>query len=182
MVSAKHIHQLREPGCWAILADKKDFEVGNSFIKRSLRRHEWQIIPGDPSITVVPPTTLPQRFANDTAVLKYLAEKAPSIPLPPFQCVFEDDGGVYHATGRVEGVSTNELSQEDKLVVTQELLQHVATLRSLRSDTPGVSGETLLCPPMRITSRAWHLNYCWRPRGRSDRDELVFLPQRPWPA
>lgn len=44
-----------------------------------------------------------------------------------------------------------------------ELEQHVATLRSLPSDTPGVPGETLLCPPQRITSRQWELNSCWRP-------------------
>ncbi|KAK0706345.1 hypothetical protein B0T26DRAFT_755856 [Lasiosphaeria miniovina] len=108
---------------------------------------------------MVPPTTLPQRFANDAAVLKYLAEKAPSIPpLPsPFQCFFEDDDAIYHATGRVEGVSMNELSQKDKPVVTQELLQHVATLRSQRSDTPGVPGETLLYPPMRTTMEMLHL-------------------------
>jgi hypothetical protein len=40
----------------------------------------------------------------------------------------------------------SELTGEQKHVVTKELLQHVATLQSLRSDTPGVPGESLLCP------------------------------------
>jgi DNA-directed RNA polymerase subunit N (RpoN/RPB10) len=70
-----------------------------------------------------------------------------------------------------------ELSEEQKLVVTKELLEHVATLRALRSDTPGVPGETLLCPPMRITSDRWNINSCWRPNNKrgSDKEEEEYV-------
>jgi hypothetical protein len=76
------------------------------------------------------------------------------------------------------------LSEEDKKVVIQELLQHVATLKSLRSDTPGVPGgvreeaggeaaPSLLCAPERISNLHWKPNSCWRPRG-SVRGDFVF--------
>lgn len=64
------------------------------------------------------------------------------------------------------------LSEEDKRVVTEELLQHVATLKSLRSDTPGVPGphedgdlaQSLLCAPERVANVHWKPTTCWRPR------------------
>lgn len=73
------------------------------------------------------------RWKNDAAILQYLAART-NTPLPRLQCVFEDDGAFYHCTELVEGVSM------DKRVVTKELLQYIATLKSLRSDTPGVPG------------------------------------------
>jgi hypothetical protein len=58
-------------------------------------------------------------------------------------------------------------------VVTEELLQHVATLKSLRSDTPGVPGahevgdlsQSLLCAPYRVANAHWKPTTCWRPRS-----------------
>ncbi|KAI0429904.1 hypothetical protein F5Y09DRAFT_309098 [Xylaria sp. FL1042] len=163
MVRNKELNDCREPGCWAVLADKKYYHVGISCIKRTLRSHEWQsTIDGT---LAIPPTTYPQRWKTDAAILVYLREKT-NVPLPRLQSVFEDDGAFYHSTEYVDGVIMSELTEEKKQVVTKELLQHVATLQSLRSDTPGVPGESLLCPPQRVTSGQWKVNSCWRPREK----------------
>jgi len=161
MVNNKDLNDSREPGCWAVLADRKYYHVGNLCIKRTLRRHEWQsAING---ALAVPPTAIPQRWKTDAAILQYLS-KTTNIPLPRFQCIFEDDGAFYHCTEYVPGVSMKKLSEDEKRVVMEELQQHVETLRSLRSDTPGVPGESLMCPPQRITSNQWKADSCWQPR------------------
>ena len=160
MVSNQELNANREPGCWAVLADKKYFQVGNSFIKRTLRRHEWQSYKDR---LIVPPATYPQRWKNDAAMLRYLGEKT-NIPIPRLQCVYEDDGAFYHCTEYVEGVTMTELNEEEKQVVMKELSQHLLTLQSLRSDFPGVPGESLLCPPLRVTGNIWKVHSCWRPR------------------
>ncbi|KAK3939932.1 hypothetical protein QBC46DRAFT_436456 [Diplogelasinospora grovesii] len=157
MVTNKELNDRREPGCWAVLADKKYFQVGNSCIKRTLRPHEWQSASN--GSLVIPPTSYPQRWETDAAILQYLREKT-NIPLPRLQCTFEDDGAFYHCTEYVQGV------------VTEELLQHVATLRSLRSDTPGVPGKELMCPPQRVTRNCWKTDSCWRPR--KEKGDYVF--------
>ena len=57
MVRNKELNDCREPGCWAVLADKKYYHVGISCIKRTLRSHEWQsTIDGT---LAIPPTTYP---------------------------------------------------------------------------------------------------------------------------
>lgn len=58
-----------------------------------------------------------------------------------------------------------ELEQKDKEVVMKEVEQHVATLRTLRSEFPGVPGESLLCPPQRVANNQWKINSCWRPKA-----------------
>lgn len=172
MVKSKDINDNREPGCWAVLADRKYYQVGKSCIKRTLRPHEWFTV-GD-GITVVPPTTFPQRWRTDAAIVQYLGDKT-AIPLAPVQCLFEDDGAFYHCTEYVPGVNMAELSDDDKRVVEVELLNHLATLRSLRSDTPGVPGEQLLCPPLRVHRQSWKQNSCWRPRKQIiNKEAYVF--------
>ncbi|KAK3307142.1 uncharacterized protein B0T15DRAFT_529352 [Chaetomium strumarium] len=175
LVTNQELNEHREPGCLAVLTDRKYLHVGNSCIKRTLRRHEWI------SSRVSPPSTFPQRWKNDAAILQYLATHT-NIPVPRLQCVFEDDGAFYHCTELVEGVTMDSLSEGDKKVVIQELLQHVTTLKSLRSDTPGVPGvreaggkaaPSLLCAPERISNLHWKPNSCWQPRG-SVRGDFVF--------
>lgn len=161
MVTNKELNSHREPGCLAVLADKKYFHVGNLFIKRTLRRHEWQTASN--GAVVVPPATYPQRWKTDAAILRYLHEKT-DIPLPRLQCTYEDDGAFHHCTGYVEGVSMTALGEDEKRTVMKELSRHLATLQSLRSDTPHVPGELLLCPPQRVTGSQWKVNSCWRPR------------------
>lgn len=130
-------------------------------MKRTLRRHEWQSV--SEGTIIIPATTYPQRWKNDAAILRFLRNKT-NIPLPPAECTFEDDGAFYLQTQHVQGVNMNELTQEEKEIVMQELGQHIATLKSLRSDTPGVPGESLLCPPQRVTGGRWKCNSCWKPR------------------
>ena len=65
-----------------------------------------------------------------------------------------------------------QLGSEEKQVVTKELLQHVATLRSLPSDTPGVPGESLMCPPQRVTRNQLKADSCWQPR--QEKGDYVF--------
>ena len=161
MVTNKELNDRREPGCEVILADKKYFHIGQWFMKRTLRKHEWQSISG--AKVIVPSTTYPQRWRNDAAILRFL-RKETDIPLSPAECTFEDDGAFCLQTQYVQGVSMRELAESEKETVMEELQQHVATLRSLRSDTPGVPDEPLLCPPQRVTSRQWKTNSCWRPR------------------
>lgn len=160
------LNEHKELGCVAVLSDRKYFRVGNSCIKRTLRRHEWSF--GH----VSPPSTFSQRWKNDAAILQYLTAHT-DIPLPRLQCVFEDDGAFYHCTEFVEGVSMKELCEADKTVVKKELQQHIATLRSLRSNVPGVpslheaSGlaQSLLCAPERVSNIWWKPTICWRPRA-----------------
>ncbi|KAH6626640.1 hypothetical protein B0J18DRAFT_443987 [Chaetomium sp. MPI-SDFR-AT-0129] len=133
----------REPDCTGVTIDKKYYEVGNSFIKRTLRQHEWITAPN-----WTPSTCLPQRWKTDAAILVYLREKT-NIPLPRLQHTFEDDGAFYFSTELVPGVSMSQLTEEQKQVVMKELLEYVATLKSLRSGTPGVPGLPLLCAPNR---------------------------------
>ena len=64
-----------------------------------------------------------------------------------------------------------DLSEGDKLVVMKELSVHMATLRSLKSKTPGVPGESLLCPPQRVSSHQWKADSCWKPRVSNDDEE-----------
>lgn len=115
-----------------------------------------------------PSACLPQRWKTDAAILAYLQANT-NIPLPRFQHVFEDDGAFYFSTELVPGVSMSQLTEEQKRLVTArlvtaELLEHVATLKSLRSDTPGVPGQTLLCAPNRVHSQFWKHHTCWRPK------------------
>lgn len=169
MVTNQELNDRREPGCLAVLADKKYFHVGNFFMKRTLRQHEWQAVAQD--IVIVPATSYPQRWKTDAAILRYL-RKETDIPLPPTECTFEDDGAFYFQSQFVDGISMKELEPKEKEVVIKEVERHVATLQALRSEFPGVPGESLLFPPQRVTRNRWKLNSCWRPK--QEKGDYVF--------
>ncbi|KJR87267.1 uncharacterized protein SPSK_01927 [Sporothrix schenckii 1099-18] len=170
MVSHQDMNKHREPECTGITQDKKYFEIGSSFVKRTLRRHEWI----ENTIGWKPPANLPQRWTTDGAVLQYLQEHAPSIPVPRFRHTMEDDGAFYFCTEFVPGISMVHFTPEQKDVVTKELMVHLATLKSLRSDTPGVPGQTLLCPPLRMHRDFWKSHTCWRPKADLPKGDYVF--------
>ncbi|KAJ0159804.1 hypothetical protein CTA2_9087 [Colletotrichum tanaceti] len=169
MVSTQDLNKHRKAGCTRVTTDKKYYEVGTAFIKRTLRKHEW------PTTTTdwMPSTCLPQRWTTDAAILTYL-QRETDIPLPRLQYTFEDDGAFYFSTELVPGVSMSRLAEEQKQVVTKELLKHIAKLKSLRSDTPGVPGQPLLCAPNRVHSRFWKHHSCWRPRPGMEKGNYVF--------
>lgn len=135
------LHENREPGCFGVLPDRKYYQVDNLFIKRTLRKPEWTELRSGRVVT--PSAALPQRFRTDVAVQRYLREHT-NIPLPAFASTFGDDGAMYLVMESVEGVSMNELPEKDRKIVEQELQKHLKTLKSLRSDAPGVPGEQLM--------------------------------------
>jgi hypothetical protein len=116
-----------------VCADRKFYRVGNLFIKRTMRRHEWGKL--SHNWTVTPSASIPQRYRNDVAIQQYLRERT-NIPLPAFTQTFEDDGAMYLVSQLVEGVGMNELPEEDRRVVQKELQQHIETVKSLRPIPP----------------------------------------------
>lgn len=171
MPTNQELNDRKPVGCDAVLFDRMYWRVGNSCLKRTLRRHEWQTTPrGD---LFIPPTTFSQRWKTDAAVLQYLSDKT-DIPLPRLQCVFEDDGAFYHLTEYVPGVAMSTLSESDKQPVKKELLEYIKCMQSLRAETPGVPGEELLCPPFRVNTGKWKVNSCWKPRPDLPKGDYVF--------
>ncbi|KAK4135082.1 hypothetical protein BT67DRAFT_441514 [Trichocladium antarcticum] len=81
----------------------------------------------------------PQRYQNDVAIQQYLRERT-NIPLPAFTQAFEDDGAMYLVSQFVEGIGMGELPKEDQQLVQKELHRHIETLKSLRSNSPGLPG------------------------------------------
>ncbi len=170
LASPLFLHENREAGCVVVSGDRKFYLFGKLFIKRTLRKHEWgKHSNGKQTWTAVPSASMPQRYRNDVAIQEYLRQRT-NIPLPAFTQTFEDDGATYLVSQRIEGAGMYELSLEDRKVAQKELDQYIATLKSLRSETPGVPGvsnpddQLLVAPPRLFHSR---LNYhtCWRPRS-----------------
>lgn len=91
MVPPLFLHEHREAGCFSVLPDRKFYRVGNLFIKRTMRRHEWQKM--SRTWVVTPSVSIPQRYRNDVAIQQYLRERT-NIPLPAFAQTFEDDGAM----------------------------------------------------------------------------------------
>lgn len=60
------LHRNREPGCWAVLADRKFYFLDDLIIKHTLRRAEWSEL-GE-GYVIKPCAALPQRFRIDVAV------------------------------------------------------------------------------------------------------------------
>ncbi|KAL2756923.1 hypothetical protein ACRALDRAFT_2101756 [Sodiomyces alcalophilus JCM 7366] len=164
------LHDIREPGCRAVFFDRKLFAVENVFMKRTMRRHEWSDL--DDEDKLPPSAAMPQRFRTDVAVQKYLRQKT-DIPLPAFALVIEDDGAMHLIMEFVEGKPMDELPEADQKVVEMELQQHIKTLKSLRSDTPGVPGEPLMTAPQRVCDFGWKYHSAWRPRS-DVRGDFVF--------
>ncbi|CAK7215167.1 37S ribosomal protein S22 [Sporothrix bragantina] len=140
MVTTADLNRHAEECCTGVTQDKKYFEAGNAFIKRTLRH----------------------------------------IPLPRLLFAYEDDGVFTFGTELVPGVSMKSLTDDQKAVVALELKQHIATLKALRSDTPGVpglAGQKLLCAPNRVHTGFWKSHSCWRPKlsqpclSNKDKDE-----------
>lgn len=155
------LHRLQEPGVWGVFAGRKIYHLPKLFFKRTLRRHEWTDL-GD-AFLVQPTATMPQRHRTDVAVQAYLREHT-TTPLPTMTTCFEDDAAMCLAMEFLPGVQMDELPEADRQIVAAELSHHLVTLKSLRSPTPDVPGESLLIAPQRVTTYHWHYHSCWRPR------------------
>ncbi|KAI8625660.1 hypothetical protein F5Y19DRAFT_262580 [Xylariaceae sp. FL1651] len=68
----------------------------------------------------------------------------------------------------------NDLGEEEKSVVQNELLQYTSTLRTLRSDLPGVPGESLMCPLLLTTSNKWKVNSGCKLRTNTTEGSYMF--------
>ncbi|KAB8356609.1 hypothetical protein FH972_024191 [Carpinus fangiana] len=134
-----------EKDCFAITAERKYYETGGCFIKRSLRRREWQLTLRG---TIHMPKQGEDRIKNEAAALRYVAQHT-NIPVPRLHCCFEDDEAVYLITEYVEGVAMVELDEDKKEIVKQELRGHLETLQGLRSDRVGGAEGGPLVPPYR---------------------------------
>lgn len=126
------MNQKKEPGCFAVTAEKKYFHIGNTFIKRSLRPSEWQKHNG----YHYAPLFVLERILNEGACIKYLSENT-NIPLPKLHACFEDDSAAYLIMEYVEGVGMNELDEAQRKIVEVELETHIKTLKALKSNKWG---------------------------------------------
>jgi len=128
------LNDRREEGCISITSDRKYYHVGQTFIKRSLRPSEWQTNPLNGALHV--PRQARERALNEAAVMAYIAQTT-NIPIPKLHCSFEDDGAVYLVMEHIEGITMNQLDNDQRTVVEQELNLHCEALHNLRSKAMG---------------------------------------------
>ena len=139
------LNQKKEDGCLAISPERKYYHVGESFVKRSLRPHEWQVsLHG----TIHVPRLSRERVLNEAASLKLIREQT-DIPVPTVHACFEDDDAVYLVMEYVQGEDMASLTEEQKATVKQELERHLETLRTIVSDRIG-GPSNLVVPPYRV--------------------------------
>ncbi len=133
-VTNQMLNARREPHCSAITPERKYYEVDGSFVKRSLRPHEWQhsLVRGMLYI----PRRGTERLLNEAAALRHVAAHT-DVPVPTLRAAFQDDEAVYIVTDYVNGVTMAELAVEERAKVAVEVERHLETLRSLTSDTWG---------------------------------------------
>ncbi|OAR00845.1 hypothetical protein LLEC1_04738 [Akanthomyces lecanii] len=153
----------REKDCTDIIIERKYFRVDGSFVKRSLRPHEWQ----HSSLCI--PRLGNERLLNEAAALRFIAKNI-DIPVPKLYVCFEDDGAAYLIMEYVDGVLMADLEVEKRKTVKTELEVHVATLRKLQSNLwGGPSG--LVVPPYRLLKHPVRVQWAMKPREVKD---LVF--------
>ena len=157
----------KEKDCFAVTAERKYYNIGKSFIKRSLRPREWQVSQFLGTIHV--PRQNNERLLNEAAAMQFVSEHT-RIPVPVLHCAFTDDNAVYLVMEYVEGVNMADLTEDEKHVVKQELAKHLESLHNLRSCTlGGVSGLTI--PPFRVLDKTFRDDWDLRP---SETEEYVF--------
>ena len=165
-VTNRMLNNRRESNCIGVTAERKYYHIGNTFVKRSLRTTEWQLNPVRGIVHV--PWQGHERISNEAAVMQFIANNT-NIPIPKLHCSFEDDGAVYIIMEYVEGVTMDQLTNEQRKVVEQELDTHIETLHNLHSPTIG-GPSGLVVPPYRValqSPRDWELK-------SSSSDRFVF--------
>ena len=165
-VTNRMLNRKKEDGCIAITAERKYYHVGETFVKRSLRPHEWQVsLQG----TIHVPRLGRERILNEAASLRFIREHT-AIPVPTVHACFEDDEAVYLVTEYVQGEDMASLNEEQKGTVMKELERHLDTLRTLVSEKIG-GPSGLVVPPYRVTKAS--LRDDWNLRS-SEESEYVF--------
>ncbi|KAG8630446.1 hypothetical protein KVT40_002065 [Elsinoe batatas] len=134
----------QEDGCFAITAERKYYHKDNTFIKRSLRPHEY--ITGHAGLHK--PRLGIESLRNEAACLQLVGTET-DVPVPLVLCDFEDDNAYYLVTEYIAGVGMNELTEDQKAVVKHELLRHIDSLHKLKSARLG-GPSGLVIPPYRV--------------------------------
>jgi len=117
-------------------------KVGHTWVERSLRSAEWQINPFSGALVV--PRFGRERAFNEAASMMFIAEHT-NIPVPKLHCRFEDDEAVYLVMEYVEGVCMNELEEEKRKIVEEELQVHSAAMKTLKSKFWGGPSGIVRC-------------------------------------
>jgi hypothetical protein len=112
-----------------------------------------------------------ERLLNEAEALQFVRQHT-DISVPAVNCHFEDDGAYYLISEYIEGVSMSELSEEQKVVVRQELEIHRAKLKTLKSRRLG-GPSGLVIPPYRVLNRA-ETDY-WNLQPSSNRRNMSFV-------
>jgi aminoglycoside phosphotransferase (APT) family kinase protein len=146
MVTNQELNEQKEASCIGITPERKYFRVDDTFVKRSLRRGEWQEHPRTGETLV--PRVGRERLLNEASAMKFVANNT-AIPVPKLHTCFEDDGAVYLIMEYVEGRGMDELEDEEKLVVQKELEHHLQQLHELKSGALG-GPSGIIIPPYRV--------------------------------
>ena len=166
-ITNKMANSCKEIDCIAVTPERKYYNIGKTFVKRSLRPREWQVSQFSGTIHV--PRQGKERLLNEAAAMRFVKEHT-RVPIPVLHCAFTDDDAVYLVMESVAGVSMADLTEDEKHVVKQELAEHLDSLHSLRSSTlGGISG--LMIPPYRVVSKTFRDDWDLRP---SETEEYVF--------
>lgn len=149
-------------------AERAYYHQGNFFIKRSIRPSEYlTTLKGTKHI----PRLNKERLQNEAAAMSFIRQRT-NILVPTLCGAFEIDESFMLITEHLDGVAMSTLPEEQKAIVHKETEQHLATLRSLRSDTMGGPGPSrLLIPPYLVMYIS--KNDDWKPHV-SKEDEYVF--------
>lgn len=144
-----------EEGCIATTFERKYYQRGPVFIKRSLRPREYRT--GHRGIHI--PPLGKQRLKNEAESLQFVRQHT-DIPVPTVLCHFLDDDAFYIITEFVDGIIMAHLSDQQKPIVCEELERHIATLNTLRSSQLG-GPSRIVVPPYRVLklaeSERWNL-------------------------
>jgi serine/threonine protein kinase len=133
-VTNRMLNAKREKNCVGITTERKYFEVGQSFIKRSLRPSEWQI--NQDNGTLLVPRFGMERIFNEASALEFIA-RTTNIPVPKVYSCFEDDEAAYLVMEYVEGVTMSSLDAEKRKIVEKEIEGYLETMRTLKSSVWG---------------------------------------------
>lgn len=158
-------HNTKEDGCIATTAERKYYQRGQVFIKRSLRPREYMT--GYRGLHI-PPLGI-ERLMNEAEALQFVRQHT-DIPVPTVYCHFLDDEAYYLITEYVDGINMADLTEEQKLVVSEELERHRAKLKTLRSSKLG-GPSGIMVPPYRVLRLAETEKWDLRP---ADGDDYVF--------
>ncbi|KAF3483185.1 uncharacterized protein GIQ15_02509 [Arthroderma uncinatum] len=166
-VTNQMLNARKEKDCIAYTTERKFFDDGQTFIKRSLRPSEWQLNPYTGTIMI--PKLGNERLLNEAAAMKFIAENT-NIPIPKLLCCFEDDEAIYLIIEKVNGIELSKLEESKRKIVEKEVEIHLQTLHDLKSKTWG--GPTgLVLPPYRVMRKSHRLQWTMKPRETED---LVF--------